>query len=46
MKLRNLIATGILAIAAAGAGYYSYSRFLFPPVVTTSGVPPSAQAIA
>jgi RND family efflux transporter MFP subunit len=36
MKLRNLIATGILAIAAAGAGYYSYSRFLFPPLVTTS----------
>lgn len=36
MKLRNLIATGILAVAAAGAGYYSYSRFLFPPLVTTS----------
>lgn len=36
MKLRNLIATGILAAAAAGAGYYSYSRFLFPPLVTTS----------
>lgn len=36
MKLRNLIATGILAVAAAGTGYYSYSRFLFPPLVTTS----------
>lgn len=36
MKLRNLIAAGILAVAAAGAGYYSYSRFLFPPLVTTS----------
>lgn len=36
MKLRNLIAIGILAAAAAGAGYYGYSRFLFPPLVTTS----------
>lgn len=36
MKLRNLIATGILAAATAGAGYYGYSRFLFPPLVTTS----------
>jgi RND family efflux transporter MFP subunit len=36
MKLGTLIATGILAVAAAGAGYYSYSRFLFPPLVTTS----------
>src|SRR4051794_36360900 len=36
MKLRYLIATGIVAIAAAGAGYYSYSRYLFPPLVTTS----------
>ena len=36
MKLRNLIAAGILAAAAAGAGDYSYSRFLFPPLVTTS----------
>ena len=36
MKLPYLIATGVLAIAAAGAGYYSYSRYLFPPLVTTS----------
>ena len=37
MKLQQrLIATGILAIAAAGAGYYAYSNFLHPPVVTTS----------
>jgi RND family efflux transporter MFP subunit len=36
MKLRYLIATGVLVIAAAGAGYYSYSRYLFPPLVTTS----------
>ena len=36
MKLQYLIATGILAIAAAGTGYYAYSRFLHPPVVTTS----------
>lgn len=36
MKLKYLLATGILAIAAAGAGYYSYSRFLHPPLVTTS----------
>lgn len=36
MKLKYLLATGILAIAAAGAGYYGYSRFLHPPLVTTS----------
>jgi RND family efflux transporter MFP subunit len=36
MKLKYLLATGVLAIAAAGAGYYSYSRFLHPPLVTTS----------
>jgi len=37
MKLQQrLIATGILAIAAAGAGYYAYSNFLHPPMVTTS----------
>jgi RND family efflux transporter MFP subunit len=36
MKLRNLIATGILAAAAAGAGYYGYSNYLYPPLVTTS----------
>ena len=36
MKLQHLLATGVLAIAAAGAGYYSYSRLLYPPLVTTS----------
>jgi len=36
MKVRHLIATGILAIAAIGAGYYAYSNFLYPPLVTTS----------
>ena len=36
MKLQHLVATGILAIAAAGAGYYAYSNFLHPPLVTTS----------
>jgi RND family efflux transporter MFP subunit len=36
MKVKHLIATGILAIAATGAGYYAYSNFLFPPLVTTS----------
>jgi RND family efflux transporter MFP subunit len=47
MKLHYLIATGILAIAATGAGYYSYSRFLFPPVVTTSyaSVAPVSEAV-
>ena len=35
MKLHHLVATGILAIAAAGAGYYAYSRFLHPLLVTT-----------
>src|SRR3989442_16012726 len=36
MKLQHLAATGILAIAAAGAGYYGYSHLLHPPLVTTS----------
>ena len=36
MKVKHLIATGILAIAATGAGYYAYSNFLYPPLVTTS----------
>jgi len=36
MKLQHLLATGVLTIAAAGAGYYSYSRLLYPPLVTTS----------
>ena len=36
MKLQHLVATGILAIATAGAGYYAYSHLLHPPLVTTS----------
>ena len=36
MKLKHILATGVLAIAAAGAGYYGYSRILHPPLVTTS----------
>src|SRR5258705_10819098 len=36
MKLQHLVATGILAIATAGAGYYGYSPLLHPPLVTTS----------
>src|SRR6266487_6689637 len=36
MKLQHIVATGILAIAAAGAGYYGYSHLLHPPLVTTS----------
>jgi len=36
MKLQHLVATGILAIAAAGAGHYGYSHLLHPPLVTTS----------
>src|SRR5438034_628017 len=36
MKLQHLVATGILAVAAAGAGYYGYSHLLHPPSVTTS----------
>ena len=47
MKLGHLIATGILAIAAAGAGYYAYSNFLYPPLVTTSyaSVAPVSEAV-
>jgi RND family efflux transporter MFP subunit len=47
MKLHHLIATGVLAIAATGAGYYSYSRFLHPPLVTTSiaSVAPVSEAV-
>ena len=36
MKLQHLVATGVLAIAAAGAGYYGYAHLLHPPLVTTS----------
>ena len=36
MKMQHLVATGILAIATAGAGYYAYSHLLHPPLVTTS----------
>jgi RND family efflux transporter MFP subunit len=36
MKLKHLAATGILAIAVAGAGYYAYSRFVQAPLVSTS----------
>src|SRR6187431_1117774 len=47
MKLHHLVATGILAIAAAGAGYYSYSRFLHPPLVTTgiASLAPVSEAV-
>jgi RND family efflux transporter MFP subunit len=48
MKLqKHLIATGILAIAAAAAGYYGYSRFLHPSLVTTSvaGLAPVSEAV-
>ncbi len=39
MKIqKTLIAAGILAIASAAAGYYGYSRFLHPSLVTTSVV--------
>jgi RND family efflux transporter MFP subunit len=36
MKLQHLVATGILAIALTGSGYYAYAHFLHPPLVTTS----------
>src|SRR4051794_30733900 len=47
MKLRYLIATGVLAIAAAGTGYYAYSRFLHPPLVTTgiASLAPVSEAV-
>ncbi|MBA4033606.1 MAG: efflux transporter periplasmic adaptor subunit [Bradyrhizobium sp.] len=33
---KHLIATGFLALATAATGYYGYSRFLHPSLVTTS----------
>jgi RND family efflux transporter MFP subunit len=36
MKLQHLLATGILVVATAGAGTYGYSRFIHPPLVSTS----------
>ena len=47
MKLQHLIATGILATAAAGAGYYAYSNFLHPPLVTTgiASLAPVSEAV-
>ena len=36
MKLQHLVATGILAAALTGSGYYAYAHFLHPPLVTTS----------
>jgi RND family efflux transporter MFP subunit len=47
MKLTHLITTGVLAIAAAGAGYYAYANFLYPPLVTTSiaNVAPVSEAV-
>ena len=47
MKFRSLIATGIVAVAAAGAGYYGYSRFLQSVLVTTSvaSVAPVSEAV-
>ncbi|MET0676530.1 MAG: efflux RND transporter periplasmic adaptor subunit [Bradyrhizobium sp.] len=47
MKLKKLIATGVLAIAAAGAGYYGYTRFLDASLVTTSiaSVAPVSEAV-
>jgi RND family efflux transporter MFP subunit len=47
MKVKHLIATGILAIAATGAGYYAYSNFLHPPLVTTriANLAPVSEAV-
>ncbi|HMM89304.1 efflux RND transporter periplasmic adaptor subunit [Bradyrhizobium sp.] len=47
MKLQHLLATGILAIAATGGGYYAYSRFLHPPLVTTgiASLAPVSEAV-
>ena len=47
MKLQHLVATGILAIAAAGAGYYAYSNLLHPPLVTTgiASLAPVSEAV-
>src|SRR5215510_4395378 len=47
MKLQHLIATGVLAIAAAGGGYYAYSNLLHPPLVTTgiASLAPVSEAV-
>ena len=47
MKLQQLVATGVLAIAAAGAGYYGYTLCFDPPLVTTSiaSVAPVSEAV-
>jgi RND family efflux transporter MFP subunit len=47
MKLQHLLATGVLAIAAAGTGYYAYSRVLHPPLVSTSiaSIAPVSEAV-
>lgn len=47
MKLKQLIAGGILAVAASGAGYYGYRHFLDGSLVTTSiaSVAPVSEAV-
>ncbi|MEH2504778.1 RND family efflux transporter MFP subunit [Bradyrhizobium sp. AZCC 1578] len=47
MKLQHLIATGILAVATAGVGYYAYPHLLRAPLVTTSiaGLAPVSEAV-
>jgi len=47
MKLKQLIAGGIVAIAASGTGYYGYNHFLDGSLVTTSiaSVAPVSEAV-
>src|SRR4029453_15218689 len=47
MKLQHLVATGILAIAASGTGYYAYSDLLHPPLVAPriSSLAPVSEAV-
>ncbi|MBR1125414.1 efflux RND transporter periplasmic adaptor subunit [Bradyrhizobium lablabi] len=36
LKLQHLVATGVLAVALTGSGFYAWSHFLHPPLVTTA----------
>jgi RND family efflux transporter MFP subunit len=47
MKMKHHIATGILALALVGSGYYAYANFLHPPLVATriANLAPVSEAV-